>query len=283
MKQRDSSKKSSIPIHRNELTNINVKISAIRDLVKMDQVAHRDDHYMFIILQQGLFLWELDFKEVCLEGASLCFVAPGQVHRYIDFKAAKGWLVFVDAAMISGQSREVLETLLYVRQFTALEMEDPVLRLLPLLQDMLENKQLPLQKSLITSLTDTLGALVASKLIGSQQSLNPMGGRKQEIMIRFRQLVADKCNELKYVKDYADLLHITRVYLNEVAKTTTGFPASYWIDQEILLEAKRLLYYTTLEVRQIAYQLGYEDHAYFSRFFKKHTGMTAIAFRNAKP
>ncbi len=77
-------------------------------------------------------------------------------------------------------------------------------------------------------------------------------------------------------------LHITPLYLNEIVKEITGFPASYWIHQEIMLEAKRLLYYTNLDVKQIAFDLGYEDHAYFSRFFKKNTGLTAGEFRNTK-
>lgn len=76
------------------------------------------------------------------------------------------------------------------------------------------------------------------------------------------------------------MLNITPLYLNEIVKEITGFPASYWIQQETILEARRLLYYTDLDIKQIAYRLGYDDHAYFSRFFKKSTGNTASQFRN---
>ncbi|GAA5087448.1 hypothetical protein GCM10023210_10290 [Chryseobacterium ginsengisoli] len=89
--------------------------------------------------------------------------------------------------------------------------------------------------------------------------------------------------ELKQVKEYASLLNITPLYLNEIVKEITGFSASHWIHQEIILEAQRLLYYTDLDIKQIAFQLGYEDHAYFSRFFKKNTGNTASQFRERKP
>jgi AraC family transcriptional activator of pobA len=49
--------------------------------------------------------------------------------------------------------------------------------------------------------------------------------------------------------------------------------------QEVVLEAKRLLYYSRLNVKEIAYELGYEDHTYFSRLFKQNTEMTPLAFR----
>lgn len=101
--------------------------------------------------------------------------------------------------------------------------------------------------------------------------------------MKFRQLIKEQYKDCKLVKDYAALLNITPLYLNEVMKEISGFAASYWIHQEIVLEAQRLLYYTGLDIKEIAFELGYEDHAYFSRFFKKNTGMTASSFRNKKP
>ena len=46
-----------------------------------------------------------------------------------------------------------------------------------------------------------------------------------------------------------------------------------------MMEAKRLLYYTELSIKEISNQLGYTDHSYFSRFFRKATGMSASYFR----
>jgi len=68
-------------------------------------------------------------------------------------------------------------------------------------------------------------------------------------------------------------------YLNEAVKETTGFTVSHWIQQQIMLEAKRLLYYSECSAKEIAHELGYEDHTYFSRLFKKTVGRTPIEFR----
>jgi AraC family transcriptional regulator, transcriptional activator of pobA len=70
--------------------------------------------------------------------------------------------------------------------------------------------------------------------------------------------------QYKQVKDYASFLNITPLYLNEIVKQITGFTVSYWIQQTIMLEAKRLLYYSKMDIKQIAFELGYEDFTYFS-------------------
>jgi len=75
------------------------------------------------------------------------------------------------------------------------------------------------------------------------------------------------------------LLNVTPNHLNKSVKSTTGKSATKWIDETILLEAKYLLYQTTLSINEIAMQVGHEDHSYFSRFFKKHEGITPIQYR----
>ena len=52
------------------------------------------------------------------------------------------------------------------------------------------------------------------------------------------------------------------------------------IHERILIEAKRLLLFTTNTITEIAYELGFTDTSYFMRFFKKHTSLTADAYRN---
>jgi len=99
------------------------------------------------------------------------------------------------------------------------------------------------------------------------------------ITLEFRQLVTQRFKTMKSPADYAEAMHLSLSYLNEIVKETTGFPVSYWIQQEVILEAKRLLYYSQCSVKEIAFELGYEDHTYFSRLFKKQAGQTPGEFR----
>lgn len=226
---------------------------------------------------------ELDFSSITLSNAMLCFVTPGQVHRYIGPNNSEGWFIFVDTKLATRQYREIFDTFLHNRQAIVLSKNDSIFTLTAVLETLLIDKDMPLKTVLLHSLTDTITGLIASNIIQSQHSEHAVGSRKYSIVTQFKQLITSNYQAHKQVKEYADLLHITPLYLNEVVKEITGFTAGHWIHQEIMQEAKRLLYHTDLDITAIAYELGYEDHTYFSRFFRKKAGITASAFRNQKP
>jgi AraC-like DNA-binding protein len=79
---------------------------------------------------------------------------------------------------------------------------------------------------------------------------------------------------------FAQQMHITPAHLNDCVRETTGYPLTYWRQYAMLNAAKRLLYYTDKPVKTIAWELGYEDHTYFSRLFRKLTGDTPGNFRS---
>lgn len=96
---------------------------------------------------------------------------------------------------------------------------------------------------------------------------------------KFKALLYDHIKINHQVNYYASLLNVTPNHLNKSIKAATAKSASNWIDETILLEAKYLLYQTTLSISEIAMQVGHEDQSYFSRFFKKQEGMTPVQYR----
>ena len=91
---------------------------------------------------------------------------------------------------------------------------------------------------------------------------------------KFKELIYEHIKTQHLVSYYASLLNVSPNHLNKSVKSETGKPATKWIEETILLEAKYLLFQTTLSVSEIAMQVGHEDVSYFSRFFKKHEGIT---------
>lgn len=81
---------------------------------------------------------------------------------------------------------------------------------------------------------------------------------------------------------YADKLCITPNYLNEIVRESVGISAKVYIQNKILLEAKRLLSYTDMSVREISEELNFDNVSYFIRFFGKHAGVTPLQFRKGK-
>jgi AraC-like DNA-binding protein len=101
----------------------------------------------------------------------------------------------------------------------------------------------------------------------------------ETITAKFKELIHDQIKTHHEVNYYASLLNITPNHLNKCVKTVTGKSAVKWIDDNIVLEAKYLLFQTTLTVGEIATQAGFEDQSYFSRFFKKLEGISPVQYR----
>ncbi|MGN7785209.1 helix-turn-helix domain-containing protein [Niabella sp. 22666] len=276
--------KNKILIHRDELKESGVDILSLHGLNFTDLELHRDDHYMFILQKSGVFVGEVDFNKIQLHGAGVCYIAPGQVHRYIKVKS-EGWLLFLDADYVSKQFREVFDAVMNQTQKASLDKNDSIIPIADHLEKYWSGRgrNNELMLPVIKSLLDAIVGLIAYKLSATFKNAKYIGSVKYSLSNRFKHMIRKHFKDLKQVKAYASLLHITPLYLNEVMKEVTGFTASYWICQEITLEAKRLLAYSDKDIREIAWELGYEDHAYFSRFFKKNTGITASAFRLSKP
>jgi AraC family transcriptional activator of pobA len=80
--------------------------------------------------------------------------------------------------------------------------------------------------------------------------------------------------------DYEKLLHVSAAVLNRASKTYFKKTLTELIVERLMIEAKRQLYLTAKPVKEIAYELGYTDEFYFSRFFKKRVGVSPQLFRD---
>lgn len=107
-------------------------------------------------------------------------------------------------------------------------------------------------------------------------------GRNDKLMVQQFFMLLQKFHvSKKLVADYAAELCITPNYLNAVVKKQTGFPASYHIQQFIIVEAKRQAIYSDLRMKEVAERLGFDDYAHFSKFFKNYSGMNFSEFRRS--
>ncbi|QJB30758.1 AraC family transcriptional regulator [Chitinophaga oryzae] len=98
-------------------------------------------------------------------------------------------------------------------------------------------------------------------------------------LANFNMLIDKFYKQEKGVGFYASRLNISANYLNILCKTHLHVSATKLIQQRVLLEARRLLQTTDLSIKEIAFELGFVDHAYFSNFFKAQAGITPTQFR----
>ncbi len=109
---------------------------------------------------------------------------------------------------------------------------------------------------------------------------NSRAARAAQRIERFRALLDRRCRERRSVESYALEMGVTPGQLTRMCREALGISALAAIDARAIHEAKRELAYSNLSVKQIAAELGFQDEAYFGRFFRKQTGLRPTEFRD---
>ena len=125
-----------------------------------------------------------------------------------------------------------------------------------------------------------LALLVKSKeLYDLYASEEKFLSNKMRTARKYKNLVNNSFIENREVSFYAEKLHVSSNYLNEIIKSETGISAKRHISERVLLEAKNLLLYSEMDVAEISYVLQFSEPTHFTKFFKKETGVTPKHFK----
>ena len=241
---------------------------------------HIDDCYTVILVTKGRGSADIDFHTVPMSEGQLGIIIPGQIHSNICIKECELWMLRMSPEMMDDDYRYQLDEysmtgnpVLLTEDTTMILCE--ALEFLSKLMASMNDRQ-PMKSVLFNMLNVVLG-IITPRILNGQAKPRL---RSTEITVKFKRMLPQFVRQQKRPSFYANEICISEVYLNEVVKKSTGMTPSEWINIAILLEAKRLLRSTALTVKEIAHELGFEDHAYFSRLFKKNTTMTPLEFRN---
>ncbi|OHX67429.1 helix-turn-helix domain-containing protein [Flammeovirga pacifica] len=124
--------------------------------------------------------------------------------------------------------------------------------------------------------------ILCTRILKKQTSLSELEDDKLTIVKEFNYLVERHFKEKKTVAEYADLLNKSPKTLSNVFKLLGQKTPLQFIQERILLEARRQIIYTDKSISEIAFELGYEDIQAFSRFFKKAEGSSPSEYRAQK-
>ena len=235
--------------------------------------AHRDDYFMFGLIVQGRLRCTIDFQHYDLSPDSIVVVSPQQVHRFISGNGIEGFMLLADPGLVDDRLRRLFDEieLLQTSVFQAGDYSD--LKVLFELISRQENKSVG--KNLVKAYIGMIGDKISHQISGCIKGSD----RKKELMFRFRNLLRANITKERRPAYYADKLNISNVYLNEIVNSLSGYSASRYIKNEIILMAKRELYYSGENIKTIAGKLGFDDSAYFTRLFSETAGISPTEFR----
>lgn len=244
---------------------------------------HRHDHYCCFFVEKGRLNFSVDFQDLELYPSSLLVSCPGQVHQTKFANDVDGWGIAVDAKLIDENARIVFEQSFAKAALLQLTDSDTAWfsSLFHLIDSSVREKQaVSFHNQLIHTMINAF-FYKAAMIYQAQENerIQAYSSRSIEIVKTFHLLVKEHIIALKKPADYASEMNITVSYLNDTVKSLTGFTSTYFIQQEVVREAQRLLVYTTKSVKEIAFQLGYEDYKYFIRLFGKTIGTSPADFR----
>ncbi|MEL6835782.1 MAG: helix-turn-helix domain-containing protein [Bacteroidota bacterium] len=122
--------------------------------------------------------------------------------------------------------------------------------------------------------------IICTRLAKAQHIVKSLNDAQIDTIRQFNVLVDMHFRTKRKVKDYAEMLHKSPKTLSNLFATYNQQSPQQIIQDRVFLEAKRLILFTDKQTQEIAYDLGFDDPAYFSRFFKKQAGMTPSTFRD---
>src|SRR6185295_12859831 len=144
----------------------------------------------------------------------------------------------------------------------------------------MQNPGLAQYEFLISLMKIFLISASRSKMQQQPQSLQSGEGTREPVVLQNLKNAIEKDFKSKHTpKEYAEMLNISPNALAKIAKTYFNKTLTNLIAERIVIEAKRELYLTDKSVKEVAYELGYDDEYYFSRFFKKKVSISPQVYR----
>ncbi len=242
--------------------------------------AHTGLNHLFFIAQGA--------GEVRIEGQALTFAAPavfiipaGVIHAFAFQAESAGSVLTISGPYLAEVAgRDPALTTVFARPAVLDAREDAAFVAQALAQLGRElTWAAPAHEAAVEACL--LNLLVASlRLIARSEPQDRLAsGRQAELTARFRGLIEQRYREHPPLETYAGDLGVTVSQLRTACLKSAGAPPLRLIHERLMLEARRLLIYTSLTVAQVAYSLGYDDPAHFSRGFAQHAGCSPRAFR----
>lgn len=272
---------------------------SLTDLVHIEDIAdrsrahdwlikpHRHTRlFQILLLINGSLQVKLEDHHHQLKGNWAVSIPSGCVHGFQFPADTEGLVLSVEASLLNSQTQpfQGLATLLDHPHTVSFAEEDVLFSqfktYLTLIRQELKQSCTG-QEAMLSWLIGALLLTLWRQLHYTQTQVqnNP---KSSQIFQQFRQLLETHYREQWDVQDYANALHTSISSLNRLCQEKSSSSAKGLIQERVLLEAKRRLIYTQESLERVAESLGFKDPAYFSRFFKRLSGVPPSDYRKAK-
>ena len=276
------------PVRSPDAATVHVETIAARSSLhdwKIRAHRHRDLHQILIVWR-GPIEAQLDGRKSALRSPAVVIVPPLTVHSFEFGKQTDGLVVTFSACLAHDIFRDTIKLADALHQPTAAQFSRAELMVADIeqLAAMLMRESSQYATGRDSALRGLLTTLVTNVLRISERAaaLPPsVASRDRELVAQFREMVERRYRGHLDVCAYASEIGTTEAALRRACRRVAGQSPTQLVQARMLIEAERQLRYTGMSITQIGYYLGFEDPAYFSRFFAKGKGTSPRDFRRS--
>lgn len=278
-----------------ENTHLQIEIAQLEKLVKIQKktlvTPHRTNFFHIFLFRNCQPTHIIDFEHFQIEPYSLLFLDKDRVHQFDESLQYEGeLLIFTDEffCITEDDAKFLKSSILFdylVNKPSIKLIKDDFRKYNNIIEDIKEEINLYSENTNPIYLKNLLhNFLILAEREKRKQGITEMKrGIDLDYSLLFRDLLEMNFFKLKAVSDYANLMFISEKRLGQATAKVLGKAPKEMINDRILLEAKRLLVHTLLSIKEIGQNLGFDDPAYFVRYFKKNTTTTPVEFRKTQP
>lgn len=270
--------------------NLQVELLSLATLTEVSRehvfLPHRTDFYHIFLFENCTPTHLVDFEPVQIQSESLLFIDKDRVHQFDPTSHYDGkLLIFTDNFFCTTESDTK-----FLRNITLFNdlLDNPNIKIggligkfLRICEAIAEETSIPTDAAKHDILKNHLHnfLLLADREKCTQGISEIKKGADLDYTLLFRDLVERHFSEIKSVSTYTTKMNISEKRLNQATAKILGKTSKELIDERVLLEAKRLLVHEHNSIKEIGFALGFEDPAYFIKYFRKHVGKTPVEFR----
>lgn len=255
------------------------------DLDHFPEKSHQLDFYMLVFYTNGETEHLVDFVWHKVRKNTLIYLTKGQVNAFKFKENLKGYLIIFTENYFKSQLNQLPKNAV-IRLFTShlfspkiqVPLSSNVNNYMNLFYDEFYKEKREFNKR---NILDSLYTILFSKLeqLKKHQTFHLKESDKLELFLKFKILLEQYFTESRNADFYAQKMNITYKHLNTTCKEIIDITPKQFIDEFIVLEAKRKLINSTIKSTELAYSLGFEEPTNFVKYFKKHAGLTPNSFK----
>ena len=252
------------------------------------EIPHRVSFYHIIFITKGCGVHHIDFTPYAYKEGSILFIAKDQVHAFEINDSVDGFVViFTEPFFLKNvtQSEFLSFNRLYNYHFHSPLIEggpDETAKCAQVIEELYDE-----YSAAVDFATEDILRLQLKLLLLKAERVNNTSFEDNQssewvsLFAKFRNSLEAQYVETRNATEYAAKLGISYKHLNTVCKSMTGKTAKEFIDAYVILEIKRHVAMFDVSIKELAYELGFDEPTNLIKFFKRHTHQTPLQFKTA--